>query len=96
MPKAKIGKDILEKKAVGLISTPKEHEQFEEWKEAKKAEESEEIEGRELKSEFVEEKEPTPDQLARERAELQEEMAEAKALGKLKVSKVVLKSEEEE
>jgi hypothetical protein len=89
MPKAKIGKDILEKGKGGIISTPKESKEYQEWLEeqeqAKKAEEAEEIEGKELKSEMPEEPEPTPDQLAKERFELQQEVAKAKLEGKLKV-----------
>jgi len=92
MPKQKIGKDVTERKAVGLISSPRESREYEEWKEEQKEEKPKEQV--ELKSPMPIEKEPSADELARERAEILEDMAEAKALGRLKVSKVVLKEEE--
>jgi len=94
MGKQKIGRDITDRK-VSIISTPKEHDEFEKWKQEQLEEQERKLKPKPiLKSKLPEEKEPTPDQLARERAEIQADMARLKAEGKLKVSKVVLKEEE--
>jgi hypothetical protein len=98
MPK-KIGRDVLDKKG-GAILSGKDAEDFERFQEEQldKEEEREEKPKSEveLKSKMPDEKEPSADELARERAEIQEDMAKAKALGKLKVQKIVLKGAEEE
>jgi hypothetical protein len=99
MPKQKIGRDIIEKKTSGLISSPKEEEEFEKWQEEQLAKEEEKEEKPKfqvkIKSKIPEEPEPSAEQLARERTKDYEEMSRLKRLGKLKVQKVVLKEEEE-
>jgi hypothetical protein len=79
----KIGKDVLEKKASAIISSPKESEEFEEWR-AQQQEEREE----KPKSE-VELKSKMPDEVPEAQGptlEDYEEMAKLKAQGKLKVA----------
>lgn len=88
MGKEKIGKDVIGKKSRGM--TAKESEKFQEFlaekeakkKKTKKPEEPEEVEGKRLELKPPEEKEPTPDQLARERAKEMEEMHRVKEAGK--------------
>ena len=92
MPKQKIGKDVLGKKSRGILST----KDFEEWK-RKKAEDQEEQEEKQkkkqkkkvIKSRIPEEKEPTAEELEKQKAEVTD------GIRRLKVKKVVLKEEEE-
>jgi hypothetical protein len=90
----KIGRDVIDKK--GAILSGKDAEDFERFQEERLAKEEEREEKPksqvELKSKMPEEPEPSADQLARERAEMQEDMARLKALGKIKP----LEKEEEE
>ena len=94
MGKQKIGRDITEKKGSAIISSPKESEEFEQWKEEQKEERPKEQV--EIKSKMPEEGQPTDEELNRAKAEEMAEMARLKAEGKLRVSKIVLKEEEEE
>jgi hypothetical protein len=90
MGKQKIGRDIIDKKASGLISTPEESKEFEEWREEREEEKEEKPKEQvELKSPMPIEKEPSADELARERAEILEDMARLKVEGKLKPVHVV-------
>ena len=77
MPKEKIGKDVTKKKASGIISTPAEHEEYERFLEEREKQKQEEI------KEKMPEEQPTDEELARERAKEGEELAKAKAEGKL-------------
>ena len=88
MGKEKIGKDVIGGKKGKM--TAKESKKFEEFlakreaEKKKKAKEAEEIEGKRLEVKVPEEKQPTDEQLARERAKEMAELAKAKAEGKLK------------
>lgn len=96
MPKQKIGKDVVGKKGSGILQTKKEREDYEEWK-RRKAEEQEEDEKQKqkkklkpiLKSKMPDEREPTPEELEKQKAEV------TAGIRRLKVKKVVLKEEEE-
>ena len=95
MPKPKkIGKDTLGKKGrgEGILSM----KDFEEWKQRKQEEEVEEEEQkpkkkakRLIKSRITEDKEPTAEELEKQKAEV------TAGIRRLKVKKVVLKEEEE-
>lgn len=78
----KIGKDVTVVKGSSIIASPKEHEEFQEWleeqKQERKAEEAEEIEGKQIKSEMPMDKEPSAEQLSKERTEFYEEMVKHK------------------
>ena len=82
----RIGKDVISKTGA-IISTPKDHEEFEEWKEEqrqeKKAKKAEEVEGKKIQYVLPEEQ-PTDEELEKAKAKEMEEMAKAKAQGKLK------------
>jgi hypothetical protein len=69
MPK-KIGRDVIEKKAGGLINTPRESEEFQQWKEEREEEKEEKPKEQvEIKSKMPEEPEPSDDEINRQRAE---------------------------
>lgn len=100
MPKKglKVGKDVLNKKSSAIL-TAKEREDFEKWKAQKLAEDlakeekdeqkEQELAKKKIVSKLPEEKEPSPDQLAKQKAEV------TAGIRRLKVKKVVLKEEEE-
>lgn len=91
----KIGKDVVGKrKDKGILRTKKERELYEEAKRRKAEEEEEERKKQKkkrhvIKTRLPEDKEPTPEQLAQQEADVLGEMR------RLKVKKVVLKEEEE-
>ena len=82
MPKPKkLGKDVLGKsKGVGVIRTKKEQEDYEEYKRRKAEEQEKEKKEKKLGSEKMEEREPTPEQLAEQEAQVREDIARFKAL----------------
>jgi len=90
----KIGKDVIGNgKGAGIIRTKKDQEDYEEYKRQKLAQDQVEQEKEEEKKKvgsekMIDEKEPTPDQLAKQKAEV---LADIR---KLKLKKVVLKDEE--
>ena len=84
----KIGKDVIGKgKRAGVIRTKKEQEDFEEYKRRKAQEEKEKEEKKKVGSEKMpEEREPTVEQLAKQKAEvladIEKHRAETKEEGK--------------
>ena len=77
----KIGKDVIKKGTIGIISTPKEHEEFQKWKEEqeeRRQEKKAEIHYR-LPSE-----EPSDEQLIKEKEKEMAKLAEARRKGLLK------------
>jgi len=86
----KLGKDVLDKKSKGTIRTKKEREIYEEAKRRRvEEEEEEEKQKKVIKSKLPEDKEPTPEELEKQKAEV------TAGMRRLKVKKVVLKKEEE-
>ena len=81
MPKQKIGKDIIEKKASGLISSPKEAQQFEEWKSKQEEEEERRKKLEEIKERMKDEGEPSDAELIKAKQEEMQKLAEAKSKG---------------
>lgn len=80
MGKQKIGEDIIKKKAGAIISTPKEHEEYEKFLEEREKQKKQE----EIKEKMKEEGQITDEQLAKQREQEADELAEAKEEGKLK------------
>ena len=89
----KIGKDVFDKKSSGILRTEKDRAEYEEYKRKRAEEATKEKEEEEKKKtigseKMPDEREPTSEQLAKQKAEV---LADIR---KLKLKKVVLKKEE--
>ena len=85
----KIGKDVTERGLSGLISSPKEAQQFEEWKSKQDEEEERRKKLEEIKERMKDEGEPSDAELIKAKQEEMQKLAEAKAKGLLKPVHVV-------
>jgi len=93
----KIGKDVTGKKQNGFFRSEKEREDYEKWKQQKLAEDlakeekdaqrEQDLQGKKIASKMQNEREPTGDDLAKQKAEV------LTGMRRLKVKKVVLKEE---